>query len=460
VSDPLPPHEAEPPGRRRLSWARPTAVKALLIIVALLLAEVGISVVRSPGGGGIGTQRPGGSAGSYRFDYEDPLTGEPVRFNPCEPIRYVINEKSAPPWAVEDLHGAVERIADVSGLTFRYAGVTDEPVSFVRSAYQPERYGERWAPILVGWTDLSDVSEDSVAIAESVFLTNDDLIPVRVTGAVIIDTEDFLASGFGYGITTGEVFLHELSHVLGLTHVPDPTQLMHQEVTLGPAVLGRGDRGGLASLGRRRGCVRTPGLPSSDAAAAAAGARTFRLRRIEGRVRRFDHCLPLYYRISWVGSPPDAIPDVHRAFAELGRATGFHVVFIGLYRDPLTWDPREVRDPVEEGTVIDVAWTPRNFGERWPERFGHARAVLDRRTETLAGGFLVFNEDVRLPGGFGPGRTWGDVLLHQLGHLVGLDDVSDRREAMHPGLSGGPARWGPGDREGLRRLGRAAGCVD
>ena len=426
-------------------------------MAALLLAEVGIAVVRSADRGGIAGPPPGGSAGSYRFDYEDPLTGEPVRFDPCEPIHYVINERSAPPWAVEDLHGAVERISEASGLSFQYDGVTDEPVSLVRSAYQPGRYGERWAPILVGWTDLSDVSEESVAIADSVFLANEDLIPVRVTGSVIMDTGSYLASGFGYGITTGEVFLHELSHVLGLTHVSDPTQLMHQEVALGPAVLGRGDRGGLASLGRRGGCLRSPELPSRDAPAVPSGS--FRPRKVDGQARRFDPCLPMYYRISWVGSPPDAIPDTHRAFAELSRATGFHVAFVGLYRDPLTWDAQQPRDPLEEGIVIDVAWTPKDFGERWSERWGHARAVFDRTEEGLAGGFLLFNEDVRLSGGFGPGRTWGDVLLHQLGHLVGLDDVTDRGEAMHLGPRSGRARWGPGDLGGLRRLGRAAGCA-
>ena len=387
------------------------------------------------------------------------MTGEPVRFNPCGPIHYVINDRSAPPWAVEDLNEAVKRIADVSGLTFHFDGVTDEPVTLVRSAYQPERYGERWAPILVGWTDLSEVSEESAAIADSVFLANEDLIPVRVTGSVIIDTGDYLGSGFGYGITTGEVFLHELSHVLGLAHVPDALQLMHQEVGLGPAVLGRGDRGGLASLGRRRGCVGTPELPSGDEAAVRSGS--FRLNQRAGLVRRFDPCLPMYYRISWVGSPPDAIPDIHRAFAELSRATGLHVTFIGLYREPPEWDEGVgVRDALEGGAVIDVAWTQRGFGERWAERYGHARAVPDRRERSLGGGFLLFNEDVHLRGGFGRGRTWGDVLLHQLGHLVGLGDVESRGEAMHPGLSRGPARWGPGDLEGLRRLGRAAGCAD
>nr|WP_246304049.1 matrixin family metalloprotease [Nocardioides thalensis] len=44
------------------------------------------------------------------------------------------------------------------------------------------------------------------------------------------------------------------------------------------------------------------------------------------------------------------------------------------------------------------------------------------------------------------------VLLHELGHLVGLDHVSDRDELMY--ADGTFVRdFGPGDREGLVRLG-------
>jgi hypothetical protein len=48
------------------------------------------------------------------------------------------------------------------------------------------------------------------------------------------------------------------------------------------------------------------------------------------------------------------------------------------------------------------------------------------------------------------------VVLHELGHLVGLGHVDDPAELMHP--SGGDMTgWGPGDRYGLSALG-SAGC--
>lgn len=42
--------------------------------------------------------------------------------------------------------------------------------------------------------------------------------------------------------------MHELAHVLGLDHVDDPTQLMHEENT-GQFDFGDGDLAGLALLG-------------------------------------------------------------------------------------------------------------------------------------------------------------------------------------------------------------------
>jgi hypothetical protein len=49
-------------------------------------------------------------------------------------------------------------------------------------------------------------------------------------------------------------------------------------------------------------------------------------------------------------------------------------------------------------------------------------------------------------------------VLHELGHIMGLDHVQSKAELMEP--SGGLVTdLGPGDREGLSMLGRQAGCL-
>jgi hypothetical protein len=47
------------------------------------------------------------------------------------------------------------------------------------------------------------------------------------------------------------------------------------------------------------------------------------------------------------------------------------------------------------------------------------------------------------------------VVLHELGHLVGLDHVRDRGELMFP-TANDVVGYGPGDLQGLAALGRGA----
>ena len=69
-----------------------------------------------------------------------------MRFNPCEPIHYVVNAALAPPGAVDDLQEAIRRLEAATGLTFVNDGPTDERAEVSRPRAQPERYGPRWAP--------------------------------------------------------------------------------------------------------------------------------------------------------------------------------------------------------------------------------------------------------------------------------------------------------------------------
>lgn len=62
--------------------------------------------------------------------------------------------------------------------------------------------------------------------------------------------------------------------------------------------------------------------------------------------------------------------------------------------------------------------------------------------------------------GFAAGQRRGNVLLHELGHAVGLGHVSDPRQLMYPAMSSRtPAGYTAGDLAGLARVGRKAGCL-
>ncbi|MGH9183218.1 MAG: matrixin family metalloprotease [Acidimicrobiales bacterium] len=193
----------------------------------------------------------------------------PVRFNPCQPIHYVLNDALASERDVADVREAFIRLAEATGMTFVSDGSTDEPALVSRPAYQPERYGRRWAPILIGWARLGPARGDLVVAGMGRPLVVDDII---VSGVLQLnldaishrETEATLPNGFGASITWGRVMLHELGHVLGLGHVGNKAQLMHDELTehTSPtAEFGSGDLTGLSLVGREAGCLTPPPLP-------------------------------------------------------------------------------------------------------------------------------------------------------------------------------------------------------
>ncbi|MFN3865322.1 MAG: peptidase [Demequina sp.] len=195
---------------------------------------------------------PVNTDGSYAFMFDDDGL-EPTRYDPCRPVEWTHNPDGRPEGAGQLVHDAVNDVARHSGLVFEYVGDTDEVAVFGRELFQ-ERYGEGFAPVIVGWsteeqtpdlagsvTGLGGSSSVNGAFGEQRFLA---------AGVVVLDTEDvaeLMQSRRGTALATA-VIMHELAHVIGLAHVDDPTELMNGEnstlITWGP-----GDRAGLAIAG-------------------------------------------------------------------------------------------------------------------------------------------------------------------------------------------------------------------
>jgi hypothetical protein len=152
-------------------------------------------------------------------------------------------------------------LSRASGLVFVDDGDTDELPSRTRSAYQPERYGKRWAPVLLGWVQSSQsdlgVGDGVQGVAVAVAVSGRDGGSI-VAAQVALDGDNRLPPGFGPGATEGEVLLHELAHAVGLGHVLDATQVMYPETTNSESQYGAGDRAGLAALGKASGCHPAP----------------------------------------------------------------------------------------------------------------------------------------------------------------------------------------------------------
>ncbi|HEX2699432.1 MAG TPA: matrixin family metalloprotease [Acidimicrobiales bacterium] len=199
----------------------------------------------------------------------------PVRWNPCKPIHYVINPANAPATGVADTREAFKRLAAATGMTYVDDGLTDEDSQGDR-AYQPDRYGDVWAPILVHWMSNSRAQGDIQVIGGG-FPTQ--VGDVYVTGNLFLnpnvvtntETRSTVAGGFDdgsvgigaigpEGVTWGRVILHELAHITGLGHVSVPSNLMYPETSdqTGAAGFSQDDLAGMKLLGRDAGCLETP----------------------------------------------------------------------------------------------------------------------------------------------------------------------------------------------------------
>ena len=194
-------------------------------------------------------------AGPHTFMATQPGSIEPVAFDPCRPIDVVINARTAPPIGAELLAEAIAEVSAATGLVIRVEGQSDEVPTSERGAYQRDRYGDRWAPVLVAWTDPATMPELEGVVAGiggPVMSGVRGGPQVSVSGIVALDGPQLteMLDWPGGAAQVRGVILHELGHLVGLGHVDDPSQLMHSEGHPGIDSFQQGDRAGLARLGQ------------------------------------------------------------------------------------------------------------------------------------------------------------------------------------------------------------------
>lgn len=196
---------------------------------------------------------------AYRVLALQPDATGPIAYDPCRPIHLVVNGRTAPAGADTLLAEALAEVQRATGLQFTLDGPTDEPPPAERQPFQPDRYGDRWAPVLVAWSDPAEapgLADDVAGSAGSTWVETGQGTSVYVTGLVTLDGPQMAESLQmpGGRDEARAVIQHELAHLVGLDHVPDPGQLMQPVLDPEVTSFGAGDLTGLALLGAGR-CV-------------------------------------------------------------------------------------------------------------------------------------------------------------------------------------------------------------
>ncbi|KRE55336.1 hypothetical protein ASG70_08090 [Phycicoccus sp. Soil748] len=181
-------------------------------------------------------------------------TSAPVAWDPCRPIHLVVNAAEAPAGADRLLLEAASEVSRATGLQFVIEGPTDEVPHSDRQPVDSARYGNRWSPALVAWTTPAVVPELAGRVAGiggprgATYAKNVD--KHWVSGIVFLDGPtfvDILRRSDGWAQARA-IVMHELSHMVGLTHVQKPDELMYSDNN-GRTTFGKGDLEGLRRLG-------------------------------------------------------------------------------------------------------------------------------------------------------------------------------------------------------------------
>jgi hypothetical protein len=183
-------------------------------------------------------------SGVYAVVNEQP-SGEPVTYDPCDAIHYVVNPVDGPADSAVFIEAAVREAQAASGLRFVYDGLSDEH-------WSSRSHGTSRRPVLFTFNRPAEVPElagEVAGLGGSLAMSSGGRAPRYITGSIALDSAWFLnASADGRMPEEKAIVMHELGHVIGLDHVTDPRQLMFAE-NVGQLDYGPGDRAGLARLG-------------------------------------------------------------------------------------------------------------------------------------------------------------------------------------------------------------------
>ncbi len=201
--------------------------------------------------------------------------------------------------------------------------------------------------------------------------------------------------------------------------------------------------------------LRVPPKPPSD-----VGQWRF-LQKQGNRAVSYDPCHSIHYVIRVGVGPLNGAALVREAIDKVSAATGLTFVFDGM-----TEEVPQADDQRRPGQPVWIGWAGDQETDLW-KREGDVVGVAasapmtnENGHEVFVTGFAAFRPDNSLPPTFGAGETEGSVILHELGHVVGLDHVADDREEMFASVSHFTGEgYGPGDLRGLWELGASQGCL-
>jgi hypothetical protein len=214
----------------------------------------------------------------------------------------------------------------------------------------------------------------------------------------------------------------------------------------------------------------TPAPPGNGAARGnPASYRTYEIPG--GGIARWNPCAPVRYVTNLSGAGyAGALADVQFAVDQVSRATGLTFRYDGEVTTTVSQQYGNYQVAGAWPAVL-IAWARRSQtdayngvstpGATLAATHAWYRGATTTSSPVIVGGNIAVEPDALASSRLVPGsgvRSVGVVVMHELGHLVGLDHVSDTQMIMAPAISQ-YATWGAGDLAGFKKVGAGNGCV-
>ncbi|MEO5778267.1 MAG: matrixin family metalloprotease [Arthrobacter oryzae] len=196
--------------------------------------------------------------------------------------------------------------------------------------------------------------------------------------------------------------------------------------------------------------------------ATASAAYSFLATNPDGSPVGYSPCRPLHYVVNSELEPADAERLVEDSIDTISRATGIKFINDG----PTDETPSPSRDPYQKDTYGD-RWAPLLIVWTTPEAAPQLGGTVigtggsthfsfgDGPKSFVTGSLELDAPQIARDLGRADGAAYATaVILHELGHVMGLDHVQDPAQLMYREI-GTPDGFAAGDLNGLYELGQA-----